>query len=191
VPVLVEAGFRVACFDAPSHGANPGRKAHLIQFCESLYAIQDRLGPIECVIAHSLGAMATVYASQHRLSVRRLVLVAPHLDVQQMFETFRDLLGMRAALGQRFHDKIGARMRTILDQQDPWATLNPQAMLCDAGYPGLLVYDRQDPEVSQAQFDSISQCWQAARVLTTDGLGHNRILKDAQVIRAIRDYLKS
>ena len=187
---LVAAGFRVAAFDAPAHGANPGRRTHLVNFTDSLFAIQARLGPINTVIAHSLGAMATVYALRRGLGADRSVLIAPHLDVQKMFDTFSYLLGMRPPLARRFHDKIGARMREILDGEDPWLTLNPTAMLEASGFEGMLVYDHQDPEVEQAQFDDIIRHWRGAEVLATDGLGHNRILKDERVIGAVVEYLK-
>ena len=188
---LVEGGFRVACFDAPAHGANPGRRTHLVNFSASLFAIQDRLGKIECVVAHSLGAMATVYALQQELPVDRIVLVAPHLDVQKMFETYRDLLRMRPALANRFHDKIGTRMKSILNDKDPWEIFTPEKMLVKSDFRGLLVYDHEDPEVTQAQFDEIIQHWENCKVLATDGLGHNRILKDKSVIDAVVDYLNS
>ena len=186
---MVDAGFRVACFDAPAHGSNPGRQTHLVNFSDSLFAIRDRLGEIDTVIAHSLGAMATVYAQHRRLSATRLVLVAPHLNVQQMFDTFSYMLGMRPALARRFHDKIGARMQTILDGQDPWECLNPRALLAERKCRGLLAHDRFDPEVPQSQFDEIIHYWEKSELLVTDGLGHNRILKDAGVVRAIVDYI--
>ena len=187
---LVAGGFRVACFDAPAHGDNPGRRTHLINFSASLFAIEESIGRIDCVIAHSLGAMAAVYAMQQGLAADRAVLVAPHLDVQKMFETYRDLLGMRSALANRFHDKIGARMESILND-DPWEVLNPGKLLSDHEIRGLLVYDHRDPEVPQALFDEIIDLWGDCEVLATEGLGHNRILKDAAVIDAVVDYLKS
>ena len=187
---LVEAGFRVACFDAPAHGSNLGRQTHLVDFCASLIAIQNQLGKVDSVIAHSLGAMATVYATQSGLSVDRLLLVAPHLNVQKMFDTYRDLLGMRPALAERFHDKIGAKMEAILDNNDPWEVLQPEKMLKECNLPGLLVYDQNDPEVAQAQFDEIIGFWKNSQVLATEGLGHNRILKDKHVIKAVTDYLR-
>ena len=85
--------------------------------------------------------MATVYALQQGLSADRVVLVAPHLDARKMFETYRDLLRMRSALANRFHDKIGARMKSILNDNDFWEILIPEKMLADNDLRGLLVYD--------------------------------------------------
>ena len=191
IPALVEAGFAAVCFDAPEHGGNPGRQTHMLRFSASLLAIQQQLGQLDCVIAHSLGAMAATYAMQCGLTPKRAVLVAPHLDVQKMFETYRDLLKMRPALAQRFHDKIGSRMQALMDNADPWETLLPAKLLASRDLPGMLVYDHEDPEVAPAQFQQMIEHWRDCRVHNTRGLGHNRILKDEAVIAAIVDYLKS
>lgn len=188
---LVEAGFTAVCFDAPEHGSNPGKQSDMPRFSATLIAIQQQLGAIDCVIAHSLGAMAAVYAVQKGLSPERTVLVAPHLDVQKMFETFRDLLSMRPALAQRFHDKIGARMEVLMDDNDPWTLLAPANLLRHAALRGMLVFDHEDPEVTEAQFREMIDHWPGCEVQTTSGLGHNRILKDESVIAKIVDYLKS
>jgi hypothetical protein len=117
--------------------------------------------------------------------------VAPHLDVQKMFETYRDLLRLRSSLADRFHDKIGERMKSILDDRDPWEMFTPQKMLADGDVRGMLVYDQNDPEVEQAQFDEIVQYWKNCTQRVTNGLGHNRILKDRPVVDAVVDYLNS
>lgn len=189
IPALVEAGFRVVCFDAPEHGANPGRRTHMLRFSASLLGIQQRLGPIDCVVAHSLGGMAATFALQQGLAPARMVLVAPHLEVQKMFETYRDLLSMRPALARRFHDKIGDGMAALREGLDPWQELVPARLLDRPGLPGLLVFDHEDPEITPAQFEEMSRLWRDADVHSTRGLGHNRILKDSGVIAAVAAYL--
>ena len=190
IPVLVAAGFRVACFDAPEHGRNPGRKTHMLRFSASLLSIQSQLGPIDCVVAHSLGAMAATFSLRQGLTPQRMVLVAPHLDVQKMFETYSDLLSMRPRLAQRFHDKIGEGMAALMPGSDPWDILVPEKLLGHPKLNGMLVYDHEDPEVSIQQFEAMVGFWRDCTVHSTRGLGHNRILKDDTVIDAIADYLK-
>lgn len=187
---LVAAGFTAVCFDAPEHGSNPGKRSDMPRFSSTLLEIEKQLGPLHAVIAHSLGAMAAAYAVDKGLSPRRTVLVAPHLEVQKMFETFRDLLNMRPLLARRFHDKIGERMRELMDGADVWTELVPQKLLQHPGMRGLLVYDLEDPEVSEAQFREMADLWPDRETHTTRGLGHNRILKDEAVIKVIVDYLK-
>ena len=82
-------------------------------------------------------------------------------------------------------------MEAILDGNNPWEILVPEKMLKEYNLPGLLVHDQNDPEVAQAQFDEIIGFWKNSQVLVTEGLGHNRILKDKLVIKAVTDYLRA
>ena len=187
---LAAAGFTAVCFDAPEHGSNPGRRSDMPRFSSALRTIEARIGPFHGLIAHSLGAMAATWAVQQGLAPRHTVLIAPHLEAQKMFETFRDLLNMRPALARRFHDKIGARMRELLSGSDAWIELVPARLLDHPGLEGLLVYDYEDSEVSEAQFREMAEIWSDCAVHATRGLGHNRILKDCDVIDAVVTYLQ-
>lgn len=189
IPALVAAGYQVITFDAPAHGQNQGKQAHLLEFTQTLLAIQQQVCEVNTVIAHSLGAMAATVAIQRDLKVQQLVLMAPHLDVQKMFESYSELLNLRPKLAKRFHHLIGQKMYDILDQQDPWTILNPPALLNDKTPTGMLVYDKEDEEVDAALFEEIEMTWKDCTALKTEGLGHNRILKDDAVIRSVLSYL--
>lgn len=189
IPALVEAGYQVALFDAPSHGSNPGKTADLVDFCDALIAIQQQIASVDTVVAHSLGAMSAVLATHRGLHVKRLVLLAPHLDVQKMFDSYRQLLSLNTKLASRFHSIIGRKMADILGTNDPWGVLTPDALLCDSEIPGLLVYDQTDEEIPQQLFKDIERHWQQSSVIKTQDLGHSRLLKDAVVIRQVVKYL--
>lgn len=191
IPALVSAGYQVVTFDAPAHGQNPGSQSHLIEFSNTLLAIQSQVGDINTVLAHSLGAMATTVAMQRGLQAQQLVLMAPHLDVQKMFESYSALLNLRPALADRFHALIGQKMYDILGDQDPWSTLNPQTLLKYKATAGMLVYDRDDEEVDAQIFEAIEANWENCLTVKTEGLGHNSILKDADTIQSVLAYLRS
>lgn len=188
---LVGAGHSVICFDAPEHGNNPGRRTHMLRFVASLLAIEAEFGPVDAVVAHSLGAMAATWAWRRDFLPRRTVLIAPHLDLPAMFETYRELLGMRPALAARFRELIGARMQALLDGEDPWQALTPERLLARPGDEGMLVFDREDPEVAAELFEEFVARWSGCAVLETRGLGHTRILRDAAVIGAVVDFLRA
>ena len=190
IPGLVAAGYRVAVFDAPAHGSNPGGNSHLLEFSDSLVAIQQQIGPIETVIAHSLGGMAAVFASQRGLSVRRMVLLGPHLDLQKMYRTYSDLLNLNPRLSARFRHKIGRKMADIIGIDDVWALFTPANLLSQSDYGGLLIYDSQDEEIPQDQFEAVAQSWRGCQVIKTDGLGHRHTLKDEGVIKSVLAYMR-
>jgi len=187
---LAAAGFTAVCFDAPEHGARSGRRTHMFRFCASLLAIQRELGGIDCVVAHSLGAMAAAYALQLGLDPARLVCVAPQLDSRHLFDGYRRLLRLRAPLAQRSIEMIGERLRELMQCDDPWEILQPAALLDERGLPGLLVFDHDDAEIPARQFREAAAGWPDCRTLETRGLGHNRILRNREVIEAIVAFLR-
>ena len=187
---LVSAGYQVAAFDAPAHGSNPGKQSHLLEFIDSLLAIQQQIGTVDTVIAHSLGGMAAVAAAQRGLSVRQLVLFAPHLDVQEMYQTYADLLNLNPVLSNKFRDTIGQKMADIFGVADIWNLLTPANMLAQIKCQGLMIYDNADEEIPQHQFKSIAHYWPGCQVMETKGLGHNLILKDKTVIQNVLDFMR-
>ena len=189
IPGLVAEGYQVAAFDAPAHGSNPGKHTHLLEFSDSLLAIQQQIGPVDTVMAHSLGGMAAVVAAMRGLSVRQMVLFGPHLDVQKMYQSYSDLLSLNPKLSNRFRHKIGQKMADILGVVDVWTLLTPANLLAQSDYMGLLIYDNEDEEIPQDQFKTIEQHWQGCQVLETEGLGHQRILKDETVIENVLAFM--
>jgi pimeloyl-ACP methyl ester carboxylesterase len=189
IPGLVAGGYQVAVFDAPAHGGNPGKYTHLIEFVDSLLAIQQQIGPVDTVLAHSFGGMAAVVAAQRGLSVQQMVLFGPHLDVQEMYQSYSDLLNLNTKLSNRFRDKIGQKMANIFEVDDVWTLLTPEILLAQIEYQGLLIYDKDDEEISQDQFKKIAQHWKGCQTLETKGLGHHHILKDETVIESVLTFL--
>ncbi len=189
IPGLVAAGYRVAAFDAPAHGSNPGKHTHLLEFSDSLLAIQQQIGPVDTVMAHSLGGMAAVVAVQRGLSVRQMVLFGPHLDVQKMYQSYSDLLNLNPKLSYRFRDKIGEKMAEIFEVDDVWGLLTPANLLAQIDFQGLLIYDIEDEEIPQDQFKAVARHWRDCRILETEGLGHHHILKDETVIESVLAFM--
>ncbi|HMI90586.1 MAG TPA: alpha/beta fold hydrolase, partial [Polyangiales bacterium] len=58
VAPLVAAGRRVVAFDQPAHGRSSGQRATLIDFAGAVRAVADAVGPLDAIVAHSLGATA-------------------------------------------------------------------------------------------------------------------------------------
>jgi len=191
IPTLVKAGYQIAIFDAPSHGLNPGKQSHLIDFTDTLISIQNKFGNIHTIIAHSFGAMATVVAMQRGFSAQHMILIAPHLDAHEMHKTYSGLLNLNPRLSERFRDLIEQKMQNILNVDKVWDYLSPDKLLSLNNSVGLLLYDIEDEEIPQKQFKDIETHWKNARTIKTDGLGHHRILKDKKTIRDVTDFISS
>jgi len=82
---------------------------------------------------------------------------------------------MQAAIEERF----GVR----------WADLELARVAPQLRAEALVIHDRGDAMVPWRHGAAVAQHWPGARLLSTRGLGHGRILEDASVARAAADFI--
>jgi pimeloyl-ACP methyl ester carboxylesterase len=190
VEPLVAAGYRVVAFDAPSHGASgPGpsgpRKGTLLEFAAALRAVAAVHGPAHAVVAHSLGCAAAALALRDGLVAGRAVLVAPFVDVVPYTHEFARRLGFgertRERMVRRFERRLGVPM-SHFELTGMARQMRPP--------PVLVVHDRDDRETTWSSGRDLSRAWPDARLLTTSGLGHRRILSDPEVVAAVVRFVR-
>ncbi|MEZ5839654.1 MAG: alpha/beta fold hydrolase [Hyphomicrobiales bacterium] len=66
---LVDAGFRVVAHDVLAHGNSPGRTVSVTEWADTILAALATVGPVDCIIGHSMGAGA--WSSRPRSCSRR------------------------------------------------------------------------------------------------------------------------
>jgi pimeloyl-ACP methyl ester carboxylesterase len=189
-PLLAE-GYQVVMFDAPAHGdsehgpAGP-RRTHGVEFGKALDAVFARFGPAEAVIAHSLGAISTYLTLRFGwLSTRRLVLLAPMVAAEPLFDQFQRALGFGARTRRAFDRHLDAFVGIPMAEFD--ATF--QATHVEP-VPTLVVHDRGDRQTPWADAARLVGSLPDARLVTTEGLGHRRILTDPRVVREVTAFLR-
>jgi pimeloyl-ACP methyl ester carboxylesterase len=184
---LVDRGYRVVAFDAPSHGtSDPGPTgpgtSNAIEFGRALDSVAARFGPAYAVIAHSMGAIATLLALEHGwLSTQRLVFIAPMSTLYETLQSFGRMLGFGPRtlrrLGRRMHGRFGLPIShfDVRRLSEPLRDSTPL----------LVVHDRLDADTPYAASEAVVADWPHARLVATHGLGHNRVMRDAEVLRSV------
>lgn len=197
VEPLVAAGQRVVALDALGHGESGagrlgGRRTTLPEMAEALAAVVAVTGPAHAIIAHSGGCAATALAVQDGLPAGRLVFLAPFGNPMPYLHQFARVLGLGrrgfADLIRRIERLIDRGSETVGSQERTIAALDAPARAAAAG-PGqlpplLVIHDRTDREVGYADGQAYAEAWPGARLLTTEGLGHRRLLIDRAVVDA-------
>lgn len=182
VAPLVEAGYRVVAFDAPSHGDSapgvmgPGQ-GNAMEFMEAFESVAAEVGPAHGVIAHSMGCSTASMVIRAGLPAERLVLIAPNHDFVEIIADFAQAVG------------FGERTRSLLQQRiedfcrRPIRAFDLVPLGADGAMPQtLVVHDRRDKETPYQVGADLAAAWPRATLVSTDGLGHQRILADAAVI---------
>lgn len=180
---LAAAGFRVVAYDGPAHGRSTGRYASLPEFARALRAVGDAVGPVHGLIGHSLGGAAVVLALRDGLAADRAVLIAAPADVVRFSTAFADYLRLPAATRVVMRRNLERRLHAR------WDELHLPTIVRSFRAGGLVIHDREDPDVPHAQGVEVAEAWPGARLVTTDGLGHRAILRDPAVIRETIAFL--
>lgn len=189
VEPLLESGCRVVMLDAPGHGdsdhgpAGP-RRTNGLEFAKALDAVFCRFGPAEAVVAHSLGTIATYLALRFGwLGTKRLVIIAPMVESQALFDQFETALGFgertRRAFDLSILDWIGIPVAEF-DARFQAAHVDP--------VPTLVITDRGDRQTPYEDVVDFAESIDAPLV-TTEGLGHRKILRDRGVIARVVEYV--
>ena len=180
---LIKAGHTVVTFDAPGHGESGRGLSSGAEFARTLCAAAQRFGLARAVIAHSLGAPAVALATRWGLAVESVALLAPAADPAAFASAFATALGA--------HPDVIARMRASSERRlrITWTELDVCAVAPYMSAPLLVVHDRDDAIVPFAEGAAIAAAWPGARLLATTGLGHRGVLRDPQVVAAVRRFV--
>ena len=184
---LTEAGFRVLAFDAPGHGASSGHQSNALQISRAIGAVAGVQGGVHGVIAHSLGAIGAGLAVERGLKIERLAFVGAPAQAEPILPFFAGALGFTPRAAREMRQQIEQRVGIEFGRLD----LPAMGRILGASVPGLLViHDRDDKEVSWNNGPAIAKAWHGARLVSTEGLGHKRILRDPAVADRLRDFMR-
>ena len=189
VEPLVETGHRVVMFDAPNHGdsdhgpAGP-RQSSGMEFARALDAVFCEFGPAEAVVAHSMGTISTYLALRHGwLGTECLVFIAPMVEFSSLLEQFQQALGFgprtRRALDREVDAFVGLAVRDF-DARTQAAHVERR--------PTLVITDRDDRQTPYADVVDFAETI-GAPLITTEGLGHRKVLRDPEVVRTVVEFV--
>jgi Serine aminopeptidase, S33 len=174
VPALRAAGRAAVVFDGPAHGASSGRLASVPHFAEAVAAVAAHVGARQAM-GHSMGAAGLALAMARGLPMDAAVFLAPPRSPAAWVVKFSEALALRAPL------RAALDMRLSRTLGISPVELDLPTMSGAMRAPLLVVHDRGDPEVPWSDGAAIAAAWPGARLVTTEGLGHVRILRDDAV----------
>ncbi|MDM5071057.1 alpha/beta hydrolase [Aeromonas bestiarum] len=178
---IAAQGFTAIAYDHPAHGHSAGHTGHLPRFVrafdELVAKLSDEAGPIQGLIAHSMGGAVTLSSRVPNLDRLPLLLISPVLDyVPQLY-------GMVARSGYsiRLFDAVVKEIEQ--EYQHPLSTVDPLGRLASRAGAAIIVHDEEDRFAPHDDSQRASRDGRT-RLVTTRGLGHGRILASAPVFTA-------
>jgi len=181
---LVEAGYRVIAFDAPAHGASPGKRTNMVEITQIVQDIQDREGPFAAMIGHSFGGMVGANALNESVQADKLITIGSPASMAYIFASFTSHTGA----SEISINGIKRLMKQLTNKtSDDFSLVN---LVQTIQQPGLIIHDKQDKEVTYTEAFQVSEHWLNSQLILTEGLGHQRILRDPELINTIVSYIK-
>jgi len=183
---LLKAGFRVMSFDNHAHDKTPGKASHLFLQSAVQCALAEKVGPIYAFVTHSFGGMVTPYSLNHGLEMQRIVCISPPSRFQYVVERFSNILHLPKSIQEymfaRFTKEYGENLHERVSSTHTSKSLGH--------IPLLIIHDEEDIDVPLSEGELLHQAWPNSKFIQTQGLGHRRILYDAQVIENTVNFLK-
>lgn len=172
-------------FDAPAHGLSTGKKSNMLEFISCIKYLDEKYGPFYASIGHSLGGMAIINAASQKVNFQKLVSIGAGDTITDIAYGFAEKLEMKPKMGKKLKDYFDEKMGFDIDEYSTHRAAEKIEL------PLLIVHDSQDKEVAVSCAHNIRQHCKNAEYLETQGLGHTKILRDANVINHVIEFIKN
>ena len=180
---LRDLGYRVVLFDAPGHGESNGIGSTYLEFVKSLSQLAKNYSDVRGVVSHSMGGgAAIVLASQISQQNFKTVLIAPHYDMEaEFYDWAKSAKGLHNILD--VYIRLSERLFSY-----KLSEINPKNLLQTQRGSFLLIHDVEDQASRYLNSELLHQHLPKAKLITTVGKGHNKILHDPEVIRGVSSF---
>lgn len=185
VKPLVDDGYRVVGLDLPGHGDTSEGQTDGYELGEALLEAAWHLGEVHGIIAHSMGSLATMLALRDGLRVDSVVLISPAVRLERGLSHFLKMY--------KLPDRVGRGLRNEIERRygdSVWDEIAVDGIARDLEVRALIIHDVKDEQISVEDSQMLAAAWPTARLQITAGLGHNRILRDADVVQRATAFLQ-
>ncbi|MGW7682856.1 alpha/beta hydrolase [Kribbella sp. NPDC054772] len=182
---LLELGYSPVSYDAPAHGDSDGAVTSILGHQQIIRGLEERHGPFEAVIAHSLGALFALYAVREGVAAKRMVMISGVADFAYLADTFCAALNLGPKINRELRRSIERRYFDGDDQI--WTRFSVQSGKQEL----LVIHNDEDDVVDPRQAQVLLRGYgERAHFHPTTGLGHRRILSDPAVITQAVAFLQ-
>lgn len=176
--------YTLVGYNALAHKGAEGKRTMMPEIAECIAQLSDKFNGLDAVIAHSIGANATMYAaSALNTPIERQILIAPPGRISAMVEIFCNTLG--------FNEKVKSRIVYNLKRSfgDDFDAHSAPELAPHNKIPTLVFHDTKDRDTPIELGREVGQKMASGTYIETTGLGHRRILRDREVAGHIARFL--
>ena len=176
---VAQQGFKAVAFDHYAHGKSAGKVANLPLFVRAVEAVKNSINAdIVAAISHSMGCIAAL----NKVVCKTHILLAPPFDFYNGFEA--RILG--TGISKRLFKSLVASVEGEHNMQ--FETLLPEQHLSKHKRI-FIVHDEDDKFAFHHLTQQIASAHAHIDLQSTKGLGHSRVINDAQTWQSIKTQL--
>ncbi len=182
---LLKGGYSAIAIDGPAHGESDGRHTSYFEFSDTVRIfMKSEHGPkIQGIIAHSLGASAAINCQSKDHHPVKLVLLAPALRIGDMLQQTLLRYGIPRHVCKAMIQEYEKQYGYSLVEDDPILLLeNIESDI-------LIIHDKGDRAFPYKDVKEATAANRRIELITTEGLGHLRLLTADIVVHAAIDFL--
>lgn len=180
----LEPHFRVIALDAPGHGDSEGTRSNMFLFAHTIHQVSEHFGPLHAIVAHSIAAAATPKATSLGANADRFVLISARNELVDFLTRFFELSeidsGLSPEVHQHWKDEFG---------WDSVVAATPSLIAPSIRKPALIIHDEEDEDINVSEAHTLHAAWPGSELVITQGLGHVRITRSAEVAERVREFL--
>lgn len=181
---LVEKGFSVVSFDAPAHGKASGNSSIMLEFIETIKEIDEKYGPFEAAIGHSLGAMSLMNAIKDGFKINHLVTIGSGDVIADIIDDFIVKIRLKKSTGLLMREHFEKKYQKTMDSYSAYLSAK------EVNIPVLVIHDENDDDVPVDAAVHIHKHLKNGSLYITKKLGHRKILGDDKVIEKTIKFIQ-
>lgn len=179
---LVDQGYQVISFDAPGHGHAEGKTTNAVEISEIIQIIAEQQ-PLHGIISHSIGGLSSHHALNAGTKTNFHAALNTPLCLAHIVTAFKHQL----ALPSETIDQLNALMEERFGKGF-WSTFDLRKSGHDVAR--LFSYDSEDHQVNDQTGPSLVHHYPDSHYVPTTGLGHNKAVRDQDVIQSILGFIR-
>jgi pimeloyl-ACP methyl ester carboxylesterase len=178
-------GRAVVAMDLPGHGFTQAELSSPDAAAVAIRAVADACGPIDSIVGHSFGCIASMQAMSAGFDVPRAAFIAP--PIPRMSDRWKRVSEKGVP------DDVIARAQEIYAEEhaksDAGPTFDPEAAAETMSAKALFVHSLDDESCPASNSQDLKRAWPGAKIILTDELGHRLIAQDDAILDRIIDFV--
>ncbi|NQZ23394.1 MAG: alpha/beta fold hydrolase [Colwellia sp.] len=183
---LTQQGYMVAALDHIGHGKSSGNQSHLLSFVETLEILIEHFNEekmsVYGIVAHSMGAIATLNLPLYALENKKIILISSPINFFELMFEKVEQVGISRRLLTKVLESISHNYGKT------WHQLTTESNREKLALDITFIHDSQDRFAPIADVITFLEK-EKTPLITTEGLGHRKILGDTKVIENITQVL--